>query len=833
MHPPTTTGTGRLIRGVRRGVTGLVALVALALAAGWFLVRGSLPVLEGRRVLSGLGAPVVLERDASGVPTLRAGSRVDAARALGFLHAQERFFQMDLLRRRGAGELAALFGAPLVGVDEGARRHGLRRVAEEAVRRLSASHRAVLEAYRDGVNAGLAALTVRPPEYLLLRASPEPWLAEDSFLVAHAMYFDLQDADGHEDRRRGAVRRALPPGAAEFFFPAASEWDAALDGTQLSPAPVPGPEVLDFRGGPPPPPRAEAAPRERPVDGREWADRWAGAVRAWVMSGDQPRPGSNAWAVHGGATTTGAAVVCNDMHLGHALPNVWYRVVLTWPEPGGRTRRVVGASLPGVPVPIVASNGDVAWGFTNATLDNSDVIRVELDPADASRYRTPDGFRAFEERIETLRVRGEPARTVRFRRTVWGPVIGEDGPGVLLAVRWTAHSPESVNLGLLDLESATTVEAALAAAAGCGVPVQNLLVGDRDGNLAYTLIGRLPRRIGYEGSVPVSMADGRARWEGWVPDAERPVYRAPAGARLWTANNRILGTPEYLALGCLETDPGARARQIRDGLAALKAPVSEASLLTLYRDDRALFLDRWRQRMLQTLAAEEAAASPGSGTEARRFLTEAVRDWGGRAATHSVGYRMVRAFRWMVHSRLMAPVTERCESVGPGIGYGSDRHEAPVWALLEARPAHLLNPKFDSYEALLADALRGVEADLARQNIPVREATWGARNTLRIRHPLTRAVPALGRWLNLEPRQVPGDDHMTKVQGTEFGPSERLIVSPGHEESGVFQMPGGQSGHFLSPYYRAGHADWVEVRPSPLLPGPTRYRLDLVPDSGR
>lgn len=811
------------------GVGTALVLLSLGILVG--LLRASLPALEGRRVLPGLAGPASVERDALGVPTVRAANRVDAARALGFVHAQERFFQMDLLRRRGAGELAALFGPALVEVDVQVRRHGLRAMAREQVLGLPPPHRAVLEAYAAGVNAGLSALRVRPPEYLLLGQPPAPWAMEDSLLVADAMFFDLQDSEAEGDRRRGAIQRALTPAAAAFFFPAWSEWDAALDGSELPASPVPGPEDLDFRVAVPGGLAASraGAPDLRGVGNREWLDRIAG--RAWndrVRVGDVPTPGSNSWGVQGAATRTGAAIVCNDMHLGHSMPNVWFRVCLIWKEPGGRERRVVGASLPGVPVPIVGSNGDIAWGFTNATLDNSDCLTVDVDPEDPDGYLVAGKKRRFQAATESLLVRGEAPRSFRRQWTEWGPVVGEDGPGRKRVVIWTPQLPGGVNLGLLDFESAGSVKEALDLAGTCGVPVQNLLVGDRHGSLAYTLIGRLPRRRGFDGQVPVSASEGTFTWDGWVPEEARPRWIAPEGGRLWTANHRILGTTGYLALGCQETDLGARARQIRDGLRSLPAPVAETHLWSLYGDDRAVFLGRWQELLLRVLTS--SISSPGDpGLEPARQLQDLVAGWGGRAGTNSVGYRVVRAFRLGVHARLLEPALARCRAVDAAVGYGSARQEAPVWALLERKPVHLLNPRFPSYEALLTDAVAGVVEDLRRQGTPLPQATWGARNTVRIQHPISRAVPALRRWLDLEPRALPGDDHMPRVQGIGFGSSERMVVSPGHEETGLFQMPGGQSGHFLSPYYRAGHEDWAGVRPSPLLPGATVHRLWLSP----
>ena len=820
---------GRLGRWLRVGLLGGMTLVGCALFIGWYLLNASLATLDGTASMAGLSAPVLVERDSLGVPLIRASNRLDAARAMGFVHAQERYFQMDLMRRRGAGELSALFGSATVNLDESIRRHGLRGVAIASLRQLPANQQALLTAYTAGVNAGLASLGARPPEYFLLRSEPEPWRPEDSVLVGFAMFLTLQGDGGAMDFRRATILGALPPAAAEFFFPLASEWDAAIDDSVLPPAPVPGPDLLNF-AAPNKPVATDSGVGAAGIEllPRAWRERMR--FRGGSAEDDHLVPGSNSWGVHGAASATGGAIICNDMHLDLGIPNVWFRVCLEWTEAGGRNRRLVGASLAGVPTMVVGSNGDIAWGFTNATIDNADVVEIEVDPKSPLRYRAPGGWRKFDDVIETFIVRGGSVHRQRFQRTIWGPVIGDAGPGRKHVLLWTPQLSGGTDLGLLDMESAASVSEALALAPRCGVPVQNLLVGDRSGELAYTLMGRLPKRVGFDGSVPVAFGDGKALWDGWLSPEETPKFLAPAGSRLWTANNRVLGTSGYMALGTRDTDVGARARQIRDDLRALPAPVSEKDLMSIYRDDRAVFLERWQKLMLRVLAGP---CPDSSSTAAARWLEARgwVENWGGRAATNSVGYPLVRAFRYRTLEHVVAPVIARCDSIRKGAVYVEDRHEAPVWAILEARPAHLLNPRFPTYDALLADAAQAILEEAGKAHPRLADATWGARNLVYFEHPLALAVPKLRRWLSLDPAPLPGDNGMPRVQGTGFGASERMVVSPGHEESGIFQMPGGQSGHFLSPYYRAGHEAWLRVEPSPLLPGPAQHRLVLQPEA--
>jgi penicillin amidase len=300
---------------------------------------------------------------------------------------------------------------------------------------------------------------------------------------------------------------------------------------------------------------------------------------------------------------------------------------------------------------------------------------------------------------------------------------------------------------------------------------------------------------------------------------------ARPGQRLWTANNRIVGSEDYWRLGPWDVDIGARAGLIRDRLTALEAPVRERDLIGIFAEDRAVFLERWQKLLLRTLEHNGPSTNGSRWVEMRRH----VENWGARAATNSIGYRLVRGFRLEVMARVLQPIRSRCTALDPAVTLGTPRQEQPVWAILEQRPAHLLTPSFASYDALLADAIGAVLTSLDEQSIPLAEATWGNRNIVRIQHPISLALPALGRWLAIPPMPLPGDNHMPRVQAERMGASERIVVSPGHEESGVFHMPGGQSGHFLSPFYRAGHEAWVQVAPTPLLPGPVRYTLTLRP----
>ncbi len=785
----------------------ILAVVVLAAAGGagygWWRLTASRPQLEGEAAISGLTAPVGVVRDALGVPTLRGRNREDLARALGFLHGQERFFQMDTLRRSGAGEMAELVGAAALPLDRTRRLHRFRARAEARWPTLDAAERAMLEAYADGVNQGRESLGAQPFEYLILRTVPEPWTPIDTIMVMTAMFFELQEADGRMERQLGAMRAALGPALADFLFPVGTDWDAALDGSLLPQPPMPGPEEA------PPRRTASAMPAELP----------------------EVQNGSNNWAVGGALTGHGGGLLASDMHLGHAVPNIWYRARLILEgADGAPVSDVTGVTLPGTPNVVAGSNGKVAWGFTNSQIDTADVVRLE--PAGNggdgwSAYRTPDGAEPFRTVTERLCASDGTCEDLIVQETRWGPVVATEEDGTRMALRWGAHDlPGRPLQAFVEMETAAGVEQALGVARGAGLPHQNLVVVDTAGNLAWTIMGQVPRRVAIDDPrTPGSWVDGRG-WDGWLSGEEVPTVLNPADGRIWTANARVIGGEAFAKLGDGGYAHGARARQIRDALLA-KDRFTEADMLAIQLDDRATLLDRWQGLMLRELEAREGA------DPALAAMVEPVRSWGGRAVPDSVGYRLVRVFRASLIAQIYgawigSPPTD---TSNPRVA--SFQTDGPAWRLVSERPAHLVPPGFADWDAVIAAALGQVKREVERfAEGDLTRYTWGARNAAAIRHPLSPFIPGLGRLTDAPADSLPGDVYQPRAQTRSFGASQRMVVSPGREADGLFHMPGGQSGHPLSPYHLAGHAAWVRGEPTPFLPGPARWTLTLQPAGG-
>ena len=791
---------------LKRLLLALIALVLLLILAAYALLRASLPVLDGERALPGLQAEAGIERDGQGTVTVRAGNAPDAARALGFVHAQERYFEMDLLRRSAAGELSALFGPLALDADRHVRVHRMRARIRANFAQMAGADAALLQAYAEGVNAGLEDLSARPWPYLLLNAKPEPWLPEDSFLVGYAMFFDLQDEANEREFKLWQLQSALPEPIYALLTRTQSAWDAPLYGLPERHVALPSAEAVNL-------------------------NRLRAPQLAYNPGRLSEAVGSNNFAVSGALTADGRAIVADDMHLSLRAPNIWFRARLLT----GTGSDVSGFTLPGIPAVIVGSNRQVAWGFTNSYGDFSDFMQVRWTDAARTHYLDAHGrpVPAVRHR-ERIAVKGGEPVTLEVLETQWGPVTRELADGRSLALMWAAHRPGAMNLGLSGIARATDLDSALAAAEGAGIPGQNLVIGDRHGRIAWRLTAQLPKRVGAcDKTRPLDPQAG-CDWQGWLPGSQNPALIDPPSQRLWTANGRVL--PQALQetlIGNAGYAFGARGLQIRDGLLA-KQRFTERDLLAIQTDDRALFLARW-WRLL-----DEAAARAPAGS-ALRALRDADPSWDGHADTRSVSYRITRAWRLEVSNRieemLLAPAIETLGRQAGETGANGFDYEAPgftgfedvVWALLQQRPAHLLTRDYRSWDALLERSAETVRGKLAEQG-PLRERDWGERNTAAICHPLAAALPAFAKpALCMPADRLRGDADMPLVAAPGFGASERMVVSPGREEDGIIHMPGGQSGHILSPFWGAGHADWVQHKPAPFLPGKAEYRLRLQP----
>jgi penicillin amidase len=532
-------------------------------------------------------------------------------------------------------------------------------------------------------------------------------------------------------------------------------------------------------------------------------------------------PGSNAWAVAGEYTQSGAALVAGDMHLGLRVPTVWYRARLIVTDNDGSPMELNGVTLPGLPAVAAGSNGRIAWSFTNSYGDWADVRGLSC-VSGRRGYLAPGGETAFEIRQERIEIAGAEPEMFEIWESASGPIIKVDGDTktgeTCWAARWLITERGATNLASLELQQVSDLDAALQLAPRVGIPHQNFTLGDRSGRIAWTIIGRIPAgSLGPETARPVT----------WRDAAAAPRIVDPQVGRLWSANSRhvegeletVLGNDE--AESGMGYDMGTRQGRIRDRLLAIDGKATPADMLSIQFDGRAEFLDRWQQLLLGVLD-EDALKNHPKRAELRRWVSE----WQGVAAAESVSYRLVRAYRDTTRKAVWNMITESLQTAQGSHPYAL--FEGSLWRLVTEQPAHLLTANHTDWRSFLLQQADLVIERLEESCGALANCRWGQHNTTRIRHPLSGALGPLARYLDMPARQLDGDMNVPHVTGPTFGASERFAISPGRESEAYLQIPGGQSGHPLSPFYQAGFDDWVSGRPRALLPGPTQYSLTLV-----
>ncbi len=788
---------------LRWSLRGLIVLAFLAAGASFWIyqqLKLSLPQIDGSCLVSGLSAQVSVERDNLGVPTIKGKTRTDIARALGFVHAQDRFFQMDLTRRRAAGELSELFGKRALPIDKAARRNEFRLTAKQVLNDASKEERDVVEAYTAGVNAGLSALKNKPFEYSVIGMTPAPWKAEDCVLVAAAMLITLQDDQNKYEQSLVTLHDTYGRKSLTFLGSLLTPDDAALDGSLGQSPDIAGPDVINIR------------------DAKEVA------LNSSINDGSM-MPGSNSMAVSGKHTVTGSALIANDMHLEISVPGRWYRASFILND-----KRVTGVTLAGTPLIIAGSNGHVAWGFTNACVDTADMVPIARGEDD-DYYHGPGktGLLKITHHEASINVKGADPVKMTTDWTIWGPIIGKDPDGRLLAIHWSGHMHEAFNFSLLGMENVNNTDEAILVAHKAGIPVQNIIIGDSTGKIAWTIAGKIPKRIGFDGRLTVPWVYGDRHWDGFLSSEDTPVWSPKDVSYLWTANQRVLGGNALKLLGDAGYARPARAAQIRDDLKALVANkpkgVVPLDLLAIQLDDRALILNKWRPLFLNTIEAMHHE----KGSELDQ-LYEAVISGDLKADVDSTAYRLVREFRLATWNRVFTPLFAPCVESYSDFQYNRIVSENTLWTIIQKKPMHLLASSYTSWENLLGMSVGDVLASIKKAHLKPKEATWGKLNTLQAKHPFSKLLPSfITSYLNFPEEQIAGGDDMPRFQGTMNGASERFSVSPGHEDQGIFEMPGGQCGHPLSAFYLAGHEAWVKGKPTAFLPNQAEHFLTLNP----
>ncbi len=778
----------------------MLALVGLTLV--WALFAASLPRYGGEVSIPGVRAQVRIRFDDRGVPTIEAGDREDAFLGLGYVTAMERLFQMDLLRRKAGGRLAEVFGEAAIEHDRKQRVLGFGRAAETMVARLSEPERAVLSAYAAGVNAAMESSRIPPFEFLLAGYRPEPWTPADSLRAILGMFQLLTFTEGSE-RMLSVMEAGLPAEVVAFLTPDTDPYTVPVAGGNRSRRPQ---TAI---------PAAALAALRAPV---------SESGSAGLVQPDPVPIGSNSWALGPPRTRDGRALLANDMHLPLAVPVIWYRAALHY---AGKI--LTGLTLPGIPALVAGSNGKIAWGFTNANADVLDLVRLDLDPGDPGRYRTPSGWRTLSSTAERIAVKGGAEVLVEVKQSLWGPVLERPLLGVPVALSWTALLPEAVNLALIDMDRVSSLEEAAGLMNRAGGPPQNVILADQEGRIGWTYMGRFPKRRGFDGATALSWADGARGWEGLIPEGEMARVFDPPEGFLVTANDRMLGAEYPYSIGH-DYAHGFRGHRIRQRLRGL-SDATEHDMLALQLDDRARFYDFYRDVALRVLAG----ADRPEAALARRALLR----WDGRAGAGSLGFGLLMEFRRRLTTEVFAPFLGACRALDPDFSYNWYKLDVPLRKLLAARlPETLPDPaRYPDWEAFLLTMLEESTRTLSEQHPgrPLDRLRWGDVSRARIAHPYSARLGFLAPFLDMPDAPVPGCPQCVRVvydREVQHGQSERMVVSPGREADAILHLPGGQSGHPGSAHYRDQFGHWLTGQALPLEGKAQNSVLLLKPGAG-
>ncbi len=782
----------------------VLAWVALALllfllgAIGYacHIAYAALPQLDGRVSLQGLSAPVIVTRDAHGVPTLDAKTLEDLFYAQGYVTAQDRLWQMDVMRRFAAGEMSEILGPALLEHDREQRIIGLREMARKSASALSPRDRSYFEAYSRGVTAFLASHPHLPLEFRLIGYKPSPWTVEDCLLLGARLVQDLNHGTYKSALAREKILARLGPELTADLYVNTSWRDRppSARNRQLLEDARPGPS-----GG---------------SDDDDETDSGADSnvVRLGPPSSSLPSarpalvPGSNNWVISGQHTVTGKPMLSNDMHLGHQMPNLWYEAHLRAGD-----YDVVGVTLPGLPFVIVGHNRRVAWGFTNVGPTVEDLYIENFN--DRGQYQTPAGWQPPQHRAEIIRVKGQPDVSLDVVSTRHGPLITSLIPNETrqVALRWTAF--DSVHDPFFDIDSAQNWDEFRSALASWDSPSQNTVYADVDGHIGYHATGHIPLRTAGDGSLPVSGADDQHEWNGYIPFDKLPsVFDPPAGV-LATANSRI-APDNYPYNISTEWDPPWRTDRIYQVLESGRK-FSAADMLSLQTDVYSAFDRFCAERFVYAL--DHVQNLSRRAQQARDLM----RDWDGRLSSDSaaatIENRAQYELRRLLLESKLGPAPKNVfpkDAPAPPESFSWKSYRwfsSSIWLenVLEKQPRRWLPEDYKTYESLLAAA---VEAAVNQPEAPkdLTQWRWGRFSPIDIEHPVLGRLPLIGRWTGPGLHEQSGGGLTVKQVGRTFGPSERFTADLANFDQSTLNTVTGQGGNFLSPYYMDQWNAWYE-----------------------
>ncbi len=707
------------------------------------------------------------------MPHIFAGDMDSAARALGYLHASERLFQMEVQRRAGEGRLAEMLGGDLVRVDRFIRTLGFPRLAQSSFEALSPDGRARLQAYADGVNAWLSThKNCLPPEFLLIGDKPEPWRPVDLLVIGKLLGLQLS-RNYKIELLRAEVAAKLGADKAAWVFP-----DLTINSPITS--------------------EPQSQSDHAALDPYEELARWVPFAHG----------ASNEWALAGSRTTTGKPILANDPHLELGAPILWYLARIVTPKGS-----VKGVTIPGTPVVLLGQNDHIAWGFTTALTDTQDLFVETVDPADGAKYLTPDGPQPFQTREEVIHVKGEPDVRLTVRATRHGPVLSDldasmrtvAGQGKVMALAFSGLGDKDTSFeSIVRLNEARNWDEFLAALRLFQTPTQNIIYADVDGDIGFKSPGLVPVRKAGDGLTPVDGASGKFDWTGFLPFEKEPQALNPAAGFLFNANNAVTPVSEEATFGRDWEEPW-RARRIQQLLDRPEKQDLAAS--------EAMQMDHLSLAM-QTLKPLMASIKPANEQERRALALVAA--WNGATDAGRPEPLIAETFLYELH---IALITEKT-GVDLDSEFGPQIATATI-SLARDHPA-ICAPDPDCAGAMSRALDRALRRIAATQGEDMSKWRWGAEQVALVQHKVFAHVPGLEWWSDLSfPSsgdfytldrgggfETPADWPLARTQAGGY----RGVFDLADPARSRFIIATGQSGHIFSSHYRDLMPLWLAGR---------------------
>jgi penicillin amidase len=817
----------RVIRGILFGFLALVLILAILAAVIVPLnVRHSFPKVDGNFKLPGLQGPVEIYRDAYGIPQIYATTAHDLFMAQGYVHAQDRFWQMDFWRHIGAGRLAEMFGESQLDTDRFLRTMGWARVAQQELNQTAPDNVAILQAYADGVNAYLAdhkgsALSV---EYAILKLlSPnyqvEPWTPLNSLTWAKVMAWDLGGNMDMEIYRARLLKTLTPEQVAQLVPPYPSNHPVIVPTPNTS-APV-------------------AALASLPL----WRDAQVGADLQALTNQIQGLEsllgpldvgiGSNNWTISGKLTTSGKPLLANDPHLAAQMPSIWYEIGLHCVTKGTACPfELTGFSFAGVPGVIIGHNDRIAWGVTNVNPDVEDLYIEKINPQNPNQYEYKGQWEDMQIVNETLQTSSGKTETLTVRYTRHGPIIS-DTYGDLkdfnqkagsvqfpdhyaIALRWTALEPSQLIEAFLMIDQAQDWDDFRQAAKNLVVPAQNLVYADVDGNIGYQTPGNIPIRSQGDGTLPVPGWTGDYEWTGYIPFEQLPYAYNPPQGFIATANNAVVG-PDYPHLLTKDWDYGFRAARIVDMIQNAPGPIDIAYIQKMQGDDKDLLAESLVPIVMQLQLDDTRLQNTRQILQGWDFQDQMD---SAPAGLYNAFYQHLLAdtFNDELPKDLPADGGDRWFEVLDSIAQQPD---SPWWD-------NKNTPATETRDQVFRQALSEAVDELSKRlgNDP-QQWQWGKLHTLTFRNQSLgeSGVAPIEALLNRGPFQTSGGASIVNATGWDASdpyqvltlPSMRMIVDLGDLQNSLSIHTTGQSGHAYSPHYIDMADLWRTIQYHPML----------------